>query len=932
MDTRPFEQTPASRASNLDRQCRLRRGNRLRKSEGRAQAAVVALTAVAAMMALGAFLVWLPAGGSVPKEPARGESILRATLDNGLRVVIVRNPLAPVATTVINYLVGSDEAPEGFPGTAHAIEHMMFRGSPGLSADQLANITAALGGNFDADTQQVVTQYYFTIPAEELDVALHIEAIRMQSLSSSEELWNQERGAIEQEVAQDLSNPDYVFYTKLLEAMFRGTPYAHDALGTRPSFDQSTDAMLRNFHDTWYSPNNAILVIVGDLQPAKTLAEVKKLFGDLPAKKLPERPAIHLSSLEAQRLRLPTDSSTGLAVVAFRLPGSESDDYAATEVLADVLSSQRGSLYALVPEGKALSAGFSVSALPQAGVGYAAAAFPKGGDGEALVKQVRNILEDDLRQGVPTDLVEAAKRQELAGAEFEKNSVSGLAMAWSEALAVEGRQSPDDLVRAIEKVTVEDVNRVARKYLDLDHNIVAILTPEPSGKPVTSQAFGGKESFAPSQTKAVQLPSWAEQAAQRVSLPSTSIHPVVTTLANGLTLIVQPESISNTVSLFGHIRNNPDLETPRGKDGVDSLLNQLFSYGTTSLDRISFQKALDDIAAQESAGTGFSLQLLADQFDRGVELLADNELHPALPEEAVQIVRKQTAAAVAGRLESPDYLSTRGLQTALLPENDPALRQATPETISSLTIQDVRDYFQHVFRPDLTTIVVMGQITPEKAKEVVNKYFGGWKAAGPKPETLLPRIPLNRPSTLSVPNKSRVQDKVTLAVTLGLTRSDPDYYALELGNHILGGAFYATRLYRDLREKSGLVYYVSSAFQVGRTRGFYLVDYACDPPNVSKARAIVEQNLKQMQTQPVTADELRQAKAQLMREIPLSESSVDSIAAGLVFRSTNDLPLDEPIRAARLYLEFSATQVQSAFAKWLHPADFVQVSEGPSPQ
>src|SRR5215471_20619782 len=110
------------------------------------------------------------------------QDVSRATLDNGLRVVIVRNSLAPVVTTVVNYLVGSNESPEGFPGTAHAVEHMMFRGSPNLSADQLANIAAAMGGDFNAETQQSVTRYFFTVPKQNLDVALRIESIRMRDL------------------------------------------------------------------------------------------------------------------------------------------------------------------------------------------------------------------------------------------------------------------------------------------------------------------------------------------------------------------------------------------------------------------------------------------------------------------------------------------------------------------------------------------------------------------------------------------------------------------------------------------------------------------------------------------------------------------------------------------------------------------------------
>ena len=182
-----------------------------------------------------------------------------------------------------------------------------------------------------------------------------------------------------------------------------------------------------------------------------------------------------------------------------------------------------------------------------------------------------------------------------------------------------------------------------------------------------------------------------------------------------------------------------------------------------------------------------------------------------------------------------------------------------------------------------------------------------------------------------MPDASRVQDKVTLAETLALTRTNADYYALQLGNHVLGGGFYATRLYRDLRENNGLVYFVDSSFNVGLTRGVYQVDYACDPPNVAKARAIIVRNLKDMQTKKVTSRELRQAKVMLLREIPLSESSVDCMAQGWLSRSVLDLPLDEPIRAAHLYVKLSARDVNAAFAKWLRPDDLVEVVQGPAP-
>jgi zinc protease len=864
-------------------------------------------------------------------ETANNQDVLRATLTNGLQVVIVRNTLAPVVTTMINYRVGSDECSTNFPGMAHATEHMMFRGSPGLSADQLADISAAMGGDFDANTQHPVTQYFFTTPAEHLDVALQVEAARMQDLLPDEELWNKERGAIEQEVAQDLSNPEYVFYIKLLSAMFKGTPYATTGLGTRPSFDKTTGAMLREFHNTWYAPNNAILIIVGDVEPARALEQVKKIFEGIPPAKLPARNEFHFEPVKPETMTQDTDLPYGLVAITFRMPGSDNPDYAAAQILSDVLSSQRGKLYQLVPEGKALFAAFEYDDWPKAGLGIAIAGFPAGGDSSNLLDQVREILAAEVTNGVVADLVEAAKQREIASAELQKNSVSGLASAWSDAVAVEGRQSPDIDIAAIRRVTVADVNRVAQQYLDFDHAISAILTPQPSGKPISSKSFGGKESFAASKTTGAKLPSWARKITEQIEIPASTLNPVVTNLPNGIKLIVQPETISDTVSVYGRVKNNDKVQTPRGKDGVDQALDQLFSFGTKSLDRLAFQKALDDIAANESAGTDFSLSVLTDRFERGVELLADNELSPALPEKDFKIIQPQLAASVAGKLQSPDYLAGRALRAALFPKTDPAQRESTPETIKALTIQDVQDYYHYVFRPDMTTIVVIGNVTPENAVAVVSKYFGNWKAEGPKPNTLFPPAPTNAPSTTHVPDSSRVQDKVTLAETLTLTRTNADYYALQLGNHVLGGGFYATRLYRDLREKTGLVYFVDSSFNVGLTRGIYQVEYACDPPNVAKARAVILGDLKDIQSKKVTSKELHQATLMLLRDIPLAESSVNYIAQGWLSRSVLNLPLDEPTRAARIYLKLNARDVKAAYAKWLRPDDLVEVVQGPAP-
>jgi zinc protease len=252
--------------------------------------------------------------------------------------------------------------------------------------------------------------------------------------------------------------------------------------------------------------------------------------------------------------------------------------------------------------------------------------------------------------------------------------------------------------------------------------------------------------------------------------------------------------------------------------------------------------------------------------------------------------------------------------------------------VRALTLDAVRAYYGSVFRPDLTSIVIIGKVQPLAARAAVEKYFGAWSASGPKPPTDLPAAPANAPGSVTVPDGSRVQDRVLLAQNLALTRSDGDYYPLQLGNAVLGGSFYSTRLSIDLRKNSGLVYGVGSLLQAGRTRSAYLVEYASDPQNVSRAADLVVREITAMQEHPVGAEELTRVKAYLLRQLPLSEAGVDEIAHGLLGRTELGLPLDEPTLAAERYIGLDASDVQNAFRKWLRPKDLVRVSEGPPPQ
>ena len=886
----------------------------------------------AALLLAATSLCPLQAAAAAPDTPKAAEApdaVQRATLANGLRVVIVPDRLAPVVTTEINYLAGSNDAPAGFPGTAHALEHMMFRGSEGLDRDQLAELGAALGGAYNADTTETVTQYFYTVPAEDLSVALRTEALRMRGLSLHQEDWDKERGAIEQEVSRDLSSPIYTYLSQLQAIMFAGTPYEHDALGTRPSFDKTDAKMLREFYERWYAPNNAILVVVGDVDATQAMAQIKTIMGGIPRRDLPPHEKFELQPVQPKTLALPTDLPVGLATIAYRMPGRRDRDFAAADILSDVLGSQRGALYGLVPAGRALGTQFVYLPKPDVGYAVAAGAFPKGGDAAPLLADMRGIIATTLRDGVSPELVEAARRQELAQLAFTYDSIASLAESWSNALAFSGMQSPADMARAYASVTVEDVNRIARKLLTPDHAVTAILTPANAGRPIGGSGFGGAESFGTPPEKPVSLPDWAAASLDTLQVPPPPVAPDVSVLPNGMRLIVVPEHVGHTISVFGQVRQVTDMQEAPGHEGVAQVAGELFSYGSQSLDRLQFQKALDDIAASEEAGANFSLKVLAPQFEAGMQLLADNELHPAFPAQAFPIVRQQVAQGLAGLLQSPGYRTRRALGHALAPEGDPSLREATPHSVMALQPSDLQDFYKAAYRPDLTTIVVAGDVTPERARRVVDVTFGSWQATGPTPAIDLPPVGPSHASAARVPDPTAVQDSVTLAETVPISVSNPDRFTLMLGNTILGGGFFS-RLYRDLRVKSGYVYSVDSALDWQRTRSQYSVSFGSDPQNVDRAHALLVRDVKDMQTSPVSPTELTRAKAQMLRRLPMQRASIDALAALYLRLIDLGLPLDTPQLGAHRIFAASAADIQSAFHSYLRPDDLAQVVRGPA--
>ncbi len=854
-------------------------------------------------------------------QDANGKvEVAHATLGNGLQIYVLRNRLSPVVSMFTNYLTGANEEP--ITGLAHAQEHMMFRGSRTLSSAQFSESTAITGGSFNADTQNEVTQYFFEMPSQYLDIALNLERSRATGLLDAQADWDAERGAITQEVTRDNSGASYRLYVKMNHHIFAGTPYADEGLGTVASFRHIQAPDLKRFYAQWYHPNNAIMVIAGDVDPETTIAKVRALFGSIPAAKLPARASGKLAPLTPLTLRDNSADPITLVMLGYRVPGYDSPDYYASEILNDVLNSPRGALFDLQASGKALQTFAQSVTHPGAGMSIVGSAVPVTTDGGAAAADVKAVIAGYQKTGLPPELIAAAKVREVAQAQFASNSINGLAELWSQELAVEHR-TPDDEIAGLEKVSADDVNRVLRTYYDNATATLAIATPKAAAGSAFSNREGENNTIVPS-THTV-LPAFAKNVLAQLHVPPELVHPDVQTLPNGLRLITVQNRTSPTVVLRGQIRNNPQVQVPPGKDGLDDMLGGLFAYGTTTYGRLAYQAELDKIAAEVNAGTSFGLNVLSKDVDRGIALLADNELHPALPADAFAIVKAQEIGQLTGAVASPDYKQQRALAAALYPPGDPLRRSATPQTAATVTLDDVKAYYASTFRPDLTTIVVVGDITPEHARAAVDVAFGAWSASGPQPSIYPPAVPRNAVSVAAIPATGRVQSDVTLAQTLPLTYNDPDYPQLLLANQALTGGVFGSILYRDVRELHGYAYSVDSEFNAGHNRTSFVVQFGSDPQNVSRAERLIVNDLTAMEKKPLSADQLLRAKALVLGALPVQKESFDGVAGAFLAYAVTDRPLDTDFQHARA--EFAATgeSVRAAMAKWVRPNGFARV-------
>ncbi|HZT11424.1 MAG TPA: insulinase family protein, partial [Candidatus Baltobacteraceae bacterium] len=247
-------------------------------------------------------------------------------------------------------------------------------------------------------------------------------------------------------------------------------------------------------------------------------------------------------------------------------------------------------------------------------------------------------------------------------------------------------------------------------------------------------------------------------------------------------------------------------------------------------------------------------------------------------------------------------------------------------------LTDVKSYYAAAYRPDMTSIVVIGDVTPEQARAAFEKYFGAWKSQGPKPDVALPPVPKNAAAAADVPDVGRVQSQVQLAQVLGLKRSDPDWAQMAVADSILGGGGFGSLLMDDLRVAHGYVYGAYSTLDSRRNRSTFTIGYACDPDKIIPAQRLALADLRSLQNGAVSAARLVRAKSMLMSDVPLRLQSFDGVARELIGFAALGLPLDQAWIDASRELDATPPSIQSALEKWIDPAAFVRVVQGPAPK
>ncbi|MDQ3712789.1 MAG: insulinase family protein, partial [Acidobacteriota bacterium] len=824
------------------------------------------------------------------------------TLKNGLRVIMHEDRSTPIVAVNLWYHVGSKNEAPGRTGFAHLFEHMMFQGSKNYDADYFTPLQEA-GANINGSTSSDRTNYYEVVPSNFLELALFMEADRMGALleAMTMEKLNNQRDVVKNERRQRVDNQPYgTAGEKIGEIMFpKGHPYNWSVIGSLDDLSAASMEDVKGFFRQYYVPNNASLVIAGDFDPTQAKTWVEKYFGGIAKGADITRPNPATPKLDKETRVIVEDAVPlpRVSMVWHSVKQGDKDE-AALDMLGSVLSAGRGSRLQsnlIYDKQLAQNVGAGNGSRAIAGTFSISSAARPTKSLDEIEKEI-NLEIERIKQTPPTtDEVARALNQIESGTIFGLQTVLSKAEALNRNATFFGK--PDMFQQQLDeyrRVTPADIQRVANTYLTANRLVMSYVPRKGGAAPGRNAAANKPTSVSDKDKKKVEPD--ASKLPKPGANPKFNLPPIEKMkLSNGLDVWVVRQGELPIVSMNLVLKSGGTFE-PADKSGVSSMTAALLDDGTKTRSALDIANGLQSIGASMGSGSSWdsasvSMSSTTKNLDQALDIYADVIVNPIFPEKELENVRRSALTGFVQRRLNPNAIADVVYDRVLYGATHPYGRQlsGTETTIKALKRDDLVSFYEASYRPNNATLVVVGDVDSKMLMPKLEKAFAGWKEGKISGGELPNFAPLEKAGIYVVDRPDAAQSVISIG-QVGVDRSNPDFFPLQVMNSILGGQF-ISRVNLNLREDKGYTYGARSGFTFRRGAGPFS---ASADVQTAVTKQSVAEFLKEINgirgTVPVTTKELEYNKQSIIRRFPASFETVGQISGQLSNLIVYNLP------------------------------------------